>query len=156
MKVTKIVSNLRAVVPIGAYENLKPGFEIQMDMAEGDNLDEAFKYANDYIKKMLESFSNNAKADLIEKQYANIRLYEKDGKKYPSVTSILGWDTDWKITEDELQQYEELYRPGSDRRAICGCNGSYGAISDGARVYKRRRASYPSRCSFHNARLSGR
>ena len=105
MKITEIVSSFSAVVPIGSYENLRPGFEIRMDMAEGDNLDEAFKYANGYIKNMLESFANNAKADLIQKQYANIRLYEKDGKKYPSVTSILGWDTDWKITEDELQQY---------------------------------------------------
>ena len=105
MKVKEIVSSLSAVVPIGAYENLKPGFEIRMELSEGDDMDQAFKYANDYIRKMLEGVSNNAKADLIQKQYAGIRLYEKDGKKYPSVTSILGWDTDWKITEDELQQY---------------------------------------------------
>jgi hypothetical protein len=105
MKVREIVSTLSAVVPVGAYENLKPGFEIRMELAEGDDMDAAFKYANGYIKNMLEVVSNNAKADLIQKQYANIRLYEKDGKKYPSVTSILGWDVDWKITEDELQQY---------------------------------------------------
>lgn len=92
MKITKIVSSLSAVVPIGAYENLKPGFEIQMDMSDGDDMDAAFKYANEYIRKMLDGVANRAKTDLIEKQYQNIRFYEKDNKKYPSVTSVLGWD----------------------------------------------------------------
>jgi len=105
MKIKEIKTNLSATVPIGAYENLKPGFEMTAELADGDNVEEAFKYMNSYLKGMLESFSNNAKADLIAKQYSGIRFYEKDGKKYPSVTSILGWDIDWKISEDELQQY---------------------------------------------------
>ena len=105
MKVKEIKSSLSATVPIGAYENLKPGFEMVCELAEGEDVDKAFKYMNSYIKTMLESFSNNAKAELIEKQYSGIRFYEKDGKKYPSVTSILNWNIDWKISEDQLQQY---------------------------------------------------
>ena len=61
--------------------------------------------ARDRLREMFDAEANRAKSDLIEKMYSKIRFYEKDGKKYPSVTSILGWDTDWKITEDELRQY---------------------------------------------------
>ena len=105
MKIKEITSSLSATVPTGAYENLKPGFEMKIELSDTDSIDEVFKYSNDYIKKMLENFANNAKIDLIEKQYQNIRFYECGGKKYPSVTSILGWNTQWKITEDELSQY---------------------------------------------------
>jgi len=105
MKIKEIVSSLSAVVPIGSYENLKPGFEMRVEIENNDEINDAFKYANGYLKDMLSIFSNSAKADLIEKQFQNIRLYEKDGKKYPSVTSILGWDVDWKISESVLAEY---------------------------------------------------
>jgi hypothetical protein len=50
--------------------------------------------------------SNRSKAEAIEKAYSIIRFYEKGNKKYPSVTSILGFLKNWfGITEDELQQY---------------------------------------------------
>ena len=105
MEIKEITSSLSAVVPIGAYENLKPGFEIRAELAPGDDVDKAFKILNDRIKCMLESFSNRAKADLIEKQFTNIRMYDKNDKKYPSVTSILGWAVDWKMSESELAEY---------------------------------------------------
>jgi hypothetical protein len=58
-----------------------------------------------YLHTVFDGESNRGKADLIDKQYSNVRFYEKDGKKYPSVTSVIGWDKDFHVTEDELRQY---------------------------------------------------
>ena len=105
MKIKEIEVSLSGTIPSGAYENLKPGYGMKIELNEGDDEKEAFKMANSYLHDMFELEVNRAKVDLIDKQYGNIRFYEKDGKRYPSVTSILGWDTDWKITPDELNQY---------------------------------------------------
>ena len=105
MKIKEIKASISGVIPIASYENLKPYYEISAELMEGDDLDASFAALNTKLRWMFEAEGNRAKADVIEKQYAGIRFYEKDGKKYPSVTSILGWNVDWKISEDELQQY---------------------------------------------------
>jgi hypothetical protein len=105
MKIKEIRASLSGVIPIASYENLKPYYEISAEIEPGDDVDAEFKKLKKIIRWHFEQEGNQAKADVIEKQYAGIRFYEKDGKKYPSVTSILGWDIDWKISEDELQQY---------------------------------------------------
>lgn len=105
MKIKEIRAALSGVIPIASYENLKPTYEIVAELEEGDNVEDSMKDLRTKLRWHFDQEGNNAKADLIQKQYSNIRLYEKDGKKYPSVTSILGWNVDWKISEDELQQY---------------------------------------------------
>jgi len=105
MKIKEIRASISGVIPIASYENLKPYYEISAEIEEGDDMDAAFAALRTKLRWLFESEGNRAKADVIEKQYAGIRFYERDGKKYPSVTSILGWDVDWKISEDELQQY---------------------------------------------------
>lgn len=105
MKIKEIKAALSGVIPIASYENLKPYYEIVAELDEGDDVDESMKKLKKVLRWHFEQEGNNAKADLIQKQYANIRFYEKDGKKFPSVTSIIGWDVDWKISEDELRQY---------------------------------------------------
>lgn len=59
----------------------------------------------DDVEEILHQRENLAKANMIEKQYSYIRFRPKNGKKYPSVTSILDWDKIWRISEDELNQY---------------------------------------------------
>jgi len=105
MKIKEIKASLSGVIPIASYENLRPTFEIAAELEAGDKVEDKMKELREIIRWHFEQEGNNAKADLISKQYAGIRFYEKDGKKYPSVTSILSWNTDWKISEDELQQY---------------------------------------------------
>ena len=105
MKTKEIKVGLSGTIPIASFENLKPYFEISAEIEAGDNVDEKLKELRKIIKQHFEQEGNNAKAELIEKQYSNIRFYEKDGKKYPSVTSILNWNVDFRISEDELQQY---------------------------------------------------
>ena len=105
MKIKEIKASISGAIPIASYENLKPYYEIVAEVEEGEDVDAAMKKLRSIVRWHFEQEGNNAKADLIQKQYSGIRFYEKDGKKYPSVTSVLGWNVDWKISEDELQQY---------------------------------------------------
>jgi hypothetical protein len=105
MRVKEITVSLSGVIPVAAYENLRPGFSITVEPIDGESPDKIIAECQQYLHAIFENESNRGKADLIDKQYSNIRFYEKDGKKYPSVTSIIGWDKEWKVTEDELRQY---------------------------------------------------
>lgn len=104
-KVKEITVSLSGVIPVAAYENLRPGFSITVEPIDGENPEKVITSLQQYLHTVFENESNRGKADLIDKQYANVRFREKNGKKYPSVTSILGWDKDWHITDDELRQY---------------------------------------------------
>ena len=105
MKIKQIEATLSAVIPIASYENLKPSFSIMAELEEGDDVDKSLSHIKDILKTKVEQVSNEAKTDLIKKQNDKIRFYERNGKQYPSVTSVLGWDIDWRISEDELMQY---------------------------------------------------
>ena len=104
-KVKEISLGIQGVIPVAAYENLRPNYNITIELDETDDMDAVIHKHRAYLKSLFELDANRAKADLIEKQYAVVKFYEKDGKKYPSVTSVLSWDRDWRITEDELRQY---------------------------------------------------
>ena len=105
MKIKEITVSLSGVIPVAAYENLRPVFSITVEPINGEEPEKIIAELQAYLHTVFENESNRGKADLIDKQYANIRFYEKDGKKYPSVTSILNWDKEWHVTDDELRQY---------------------------------------------------
>lgn len=104
LKIKEITVGLSGVIPVAAYENLRPSFSITVEPVN-ENPKEVVAVLQQYLHEVFEHESNRGKADLIDKQYENIRFYEKDGKKYPSVTSILNWGKEWPVTADELQQY---------------------------------------------------
>jgi hypothetical protein len=105
MEIKEIRHSVQAVISTGPYENQREMFEVLATLKSDDNLEDAMRKLEEFNHSRLEMTVNNAKTSLIEKQYQNIKFYEVNGKKYPSVTSILGWNTDWRITEDELCQY---------------------------------------------------
>jgi len=105
MEIKEIRHSVQAVISTGPYENQREMFEVLATLKSDDNPEEAMRKLEEFNHSRLEIAVNNAKTSLIEKQYQNIRFYERNGKKLPSVTSITGWNTDWKITEDELAQY---------------------------------------------------
>ena len=105
MKIKEIRHSVQAVISTGAYENQREMFEVLATLKADENPEEAMRELEAFTHGRLELAVNNAKSLLIEKQYSGIRFYDIDGKKYPSVTSILSWNTEWKITQDELQQY---------------------------------------------------
>ena len=105
MKIKEITVSLAGVIPIAAYENLRPSYSVTVEPDENESRDKIVQELSAYLHQVFEHESNRGKAELIDKQYSNIRFYERDGKQYPSVTSILGWDKDWRVTQDELRQY---------------------------------------------------
>jgi ATP-dependent exoDNAse (exonuclease V) beta subunit len=105
MKVKEITAGISGVIPVASYENLRPSFSMTVEILENEDHNEAMENIKKFLHEHFEREVNRAKSDLIEKQNSNIKFYEINGKKYPSVTNILGWEKDWKITEDELCQY---------------------------------------------------
>jgi len=103
------------VIPIASYSNLRPGFEIVAEVEEEEDLEKCkltlkrlapiFEGLQNVIDEQFAREENKAIIKLIEKQYKNIGFHEKDNKKYPRVSSIMGWDTEWKIPEYELNQF---------------------------------------------------
>ncbi len=105
IKIKEISAGLSGVIPVAAFENLRPSYNMVVEPIGDVDPNEVFDYIERILHDRFEHEVNRAKIDLIEKQYSHIRFREKDGKKYPSVTSITGWFKEWKITDDELKQY---------------------------------------------------
>jgi len=105
MKVTKVSAELSGVISIAAYENLRPGFGMEIELDEGEDPKEVFEIARKVLREQFQREGNVAKVDLIEIQYEKLRFYPRNGKKYPSITSVLGWDDDWRLSDDHLGQY---------------------------------------------------
>jgi len=105
MKIKEVSASVSGVVPIAKYENLRPFYSITAEVGERESIDEVLTKLKSTLRMHFDLEVNRAKADLLEKQYSSLRFYEEDGMKYVSVTAVLNWDKDWKISEDELRQY---------------------------------------------------
>ena len=117
----EISASFTGKISTGQYENESPFYSVQeiMEYEEGNcKVDaESVKTFQEGIKKRqqelhqicYDQFQRHAEVsfqDRLAKTYRNIRFYEgKDGIKYPSVTSIIGWDKDFHMPPDELAQY---------------------------------------------------
>lgn len=113
-KTIEISASFTGKISTGSYENESPFFSIReiLEYAEGEIIPadvgisgrqkELHAICYDQFRRQAEvSYSEK-----IAKQYRNIRFYDgKDGIKYPSVTSIIGWDEDFHVSPDELNQY---------------------------------------------------
>lgn len=105
MKVKEITIGKSGVIPIASYSNLRPSFSMTVEPEEGEGLDSIFKSVQEIIDKQFEREEQSAAIKRIEKLYKNIGFHKKNGRSYPRVSSIMGWDTEWKIPSYELNQY---------------------------------------------------
>lgn len=106
MTITEVTVSKSAVIPVAAYENLRPSFSITAQPNNGESAAKVILYLNAWLNDLMKEEANRCKTEYLEKLYAWIRWYEKDGMRFPSVTSILGVDkTFGQFTEQELQQY---------------------------------------------------
>lgn len=117
-KIIEISSSFTGKISTGSYENESPYFHIkEVYEFDGTNMmspevlnDEAVKERQAYLQSVcFEQFKSRADAayaEKVAKTYRNIRFYHgQNGQKYPSVTSIIGWDADFFISPEELAQY---------------------------------------------------
>lgn len=117
MKITKVTVNLSAVIPTGQYQNYKPMYQLEADMTEKDDPQTSLESLRETIRKMFAQDWNRLRNTDKMNYLSKVRWYEKDKKKFPSVTSILGWsDLLYRlrnpdkfefggVDEDELQEY---------------------------------------------------
>ena len=108
----EISASFSGKISTGSYENENPFFSLKESIEE-----DQFLITDDWIKerqKQLHSicyqqFKQRADvsyAERIAKTYQNIRFYDgANGKKYPSVTSVIGWDEDFYVSPEQLAQY---------------------------------------------------
>jgi len=117
MKISEVTVNLSAVIPTGSYQNFKPMYELKAQLEEGDNSQKCLEDLRETIRKLFAQdwtrLRDKDKMDFLTK----VRWYEHEGKKLPSVTSVLGWaELNYKlrnpekfqfggVDEDELQEY---------------------------------------------------
>jgi len=106
MTITEVTVGKSAVIGVAAYENFRPSFSITAQPDKGESAAKIVLYLNEWLNNLMREEANRCKTEYLEKIYSWIRWYEKDGIRFPSVTSILGIDkTFGQFTEQELQQY---------------------------------------------------
>lgn len=106
---TVISTSFTGKINTGSYENESPFYSISETYADLLTDQEIklrqsalHKYCYDQFKKHEEQ----AKIERIQREYQSIRFYEVDeGRSYPSVTSIIGWDADFFMPTEQLQQH---------------------------------------------------
>lgn len=115
-KIKEISVGLSGVIPTASFENLRPSYTMTVEPINGQDPDDIFNQIEEYLHSRFDLEANRARTDLLAKQYASLRFRERNGMKYPSVTSILGWSKKWYFNlkdkegnavdvQDALQQY---------------------------------------------------
>ena len=112
----KVGASFSGVIASGSYENSRPGFtaEEEFEISAEESV------INDVATSALESrseelhlicynafkaFEQKAIVERIQKERSDIRFYDGPDGKYPSVTSIINYDSDFGIPPHQLQQY---------------------------------------------------
>ena len=109
----KISASFTGTIPTGRFENEKPFYAVEELIEESEPnsicdgmIEDRQQMLHDICYKQFKQQAERSNIERIAKEYQNIRFYPgANGLQYPSVTSIIGWDADFKMPEDELQQY---------------------------------------------------
>lgn len=112
-KSIEIVASFTGKISTGPFENAAPFYSLKeiLQLEDGDQItDEEItarqKQLHGYCYGQFQAQEQSARIERVQREYQNIRFYEvAEGKKYPSVTSILNWDADFTIPADQLAQY---------------------------------------------------
>ena len=112
----KISASFQGVLPTGAYANMRPGFSAEEEFEFEDDgngnsiVDDIITNRQQELQAIcFENFrteADKARIMKIREDRKDFRFYTlPDGSEVPSVTSILNYDTDFLVPEDELKQY---------------------------------------------------
>ena len=110
-KITEISASFTGTISTGSYENSKPYFSVKEICETEKELGDDFielrqKQLHEMCYRQFQQHAELANSERIAREYQGIRLYDgENGRKYPSVTSIIGWDKDFYMKDDELAQH---------------------------------------------------
>lgn len=105
---TIITASFTGKISTGQFENASPFFscsEKYNAYLSDENIKSRQAELHNICYEQFNILSERFYAERIAKEYQNIRFYDANGTKYPSVTSIIGMDEDFRIPPDELEQY---------------------------------------------------
>jgi len=102
----KITTSFTGVISTGEFENERPLFALE-DEFKGTDLEIQMRQADMYgwCREMFDKVQKESIAKRLQKLRKDLRFYPRGNEQYPSVTSIIGWDDDFFISEEELLQY---------------------------------------------------
>jgi len=108
-----ISASFSGVIPIGSFENERPGFSAQEEFefdSEQTVIDDVIATRQQALQAIcygqFEACAEQAKIRKVQADLKNCRFYPlENGDKYISVTSFLNYDKDFHVTDEELKQY---------------------------------------------------
>lgn len=110
----KVEASFSGVLTTGSYSNMRPGFlasmEYEQDFESEDGLKLAIETSQQELQAIcyenFQSEANKAKILKIQNDRKDFRFYKlPSGEEVPSVTSILNYDSEFLMADDELKQY---------------------------------------------------
>ena len=108
----KVSSGFSGVIPTGSYQNSRPNFnaEVEFEVDTKEEVSLAVETMQEELYMICrEKFNCVAEQERIIKIKNDRKDFRfgklSDGTEAPSVTSILNYDTDFLIPEDDLKQY---------------------------------------------------
>lgn len=105
----EISASYSGKIPMGNYENENPFYSVKEVLEDCDWIDAEIKERQKQLQNVCyDQFKQQAefaKMERITNEFKNMRFYDRGEYKYPSVTSIIGWDKDFFMNEEELGQY---------------------------------------------------
>ena len=94
IKEVEITASVSAVIPTGNYENLKPLYSVKqvIEIEEGDKdacIPRIMEEMRAFVQSKLDQDYEAQKILRIKNTRKDLRFYERAGKQYPSVTSVI-------------------------------------------------------------------
>lgn len=105
---TDITASFSGTLTTGSYSNEKPMFSIKetwVGSVDDKFINERHLQLHERCRDKFKEVEKLSHVDKIRKQREDIRFYEFNNDQYPSVTSVLSWDSDFHIDAQDLQQY---------------------------------------------------
>ena len=78
MNLKELTYSKSGVISKAAYENLRPFFSVTVEPEDGESIEEIFEKLKETVNQQFSLEEYKAKLDLIEKQFASLRLYNID------------------------------------------------------------------------------
>lgn len=104
-KVKELGIDSGGVIAIAPFENYRVNFHMLVEPKSRANIHKVVDHIEGILADRFTTTERRAKTEVLDRAYARMKFHQLNGTKYPSVTSILDWDKEWHISEDELNQY---------------------------------------------------
>lgn len=103
----KITVSFTGVISTGEFENERPLFALEEESELGklEWVQERQSQLYQVCRELFNKVQQESIAKKLEKIRKDLRFYPYKNEQFPSVTSIIGWDEDYFISEEDLLQY---------------------------------------------------